>query len=165
MYCKGAFQPLRIMSRNTKSIMSHGFSISLCHRENSDNRNYLKWTIQWTYCAKDSSYDKQKAVVSYDFQLQSHKSPGDIFDFRKFGLQFSRWVFFFPFSLSSSSFIWLILEKIYECMILFTFQARGNFTLDKVLDIALPRQFHHTPLSGAVDVLSVQRYVWRHSKT
>lgn len=44
-------------------------------------------------------------------------------------------------------------------MILFTFQARGNFTLDKVLDIALPRQFHHTPLSGAVDVLSVQRYV------
>lgn len=77
--------------------MSHGFSISLCHRENSDNRNYLKWTIQWTYCAKDSSYDKQKAVVSYDFQLQSHKSPGDIFDFRKFGLQFSRWVFFFSF--------------------------------------------------------------------
>ena len=90
--------------------------VSFIEKYSDKKGNGLKWTIQWTYCAKWLKLGQTESKWKwgshfYDFQLQSHESPGNTFDFRKI------WIAVFPVFkmsfVSSSSFIWLILEKIY----------------------------------------------------
>lgn len=134
--------------------------------KNSDNGNYLKWTIQWTYCAKDSSTTNRKQLsLSMISNCSLTRVQETSLTFGNLDCSFPDEFFFFSFSLPSSCFIWLILEKDLWMHDIIHIPAKREFYTWQALDIALPRQFHHTPLSGAVDVLSVQRYVWRHSKT